>query len=92
MVVGVCYLELYDDSARSLKDKRRGLKGLKERLRCHFNISIVEVDYHDRWQRSRLAIITGGEADKVDQTLNYVINFIKSDRKFQILSYDFERR
>ncbi|HID31767.1 MAG TPA: DUF503 family protein, partial [bacterium (Candidatus Stahlbacteria)] len=56
------------------------------------NISVIEVDYHNRWQLSRLAIITGGEATKVDKTLNYVINFIKEDRKFQILNYDFERR
>ncbi|HID31942.1 MAG TPA: DUF503 family protein [bacterium (Candidatus Stahlbacteria)] len=32
MVVGICFLELYDDTAHSLKDKRRGLKSLKEIL------------------------------------------------------------
>ncbi|RKX71373.1 DUF503 domain-containing protein [candidate division WOR-3 bacterium] len=92
MVVGVCYLELYDDTARSLKDKRRQLKSLKERLKNNFNICVIEVDYQDLWQRSRLAVITGGDRGSVDRTLNHVINFVRKERNFTLLNYDFERR
>ena len=43
-VVGVLTLELRIDHARSLKDKRSVVKGLCERLRNKFNLSVAEID------------------------------------------------
>lgn len=92
MVVGVCYLEIYDQTSSSLKDKRRLLKSLKEKLKNRFNICVIEIDHQDLWQRSRLAVITGGDQPMVDRTLNYVVKYIKKIRKFQLLDFTIERR
>ena len=35
----------------SLKGKRHALKGLKERVRARYEVSVAEVDHHDLWQR-----------------------------------------
>lgn len=47
--------ELHLNGCRSLKDKRRVLKSLKDRLHQRFNVSVAETDHHDLWQRCELA-------------------------------------
>ena len=58
MNVGLCILEIHLSSAQSLKDKRRVLKGLKDRLRSRFNVSVAEIDHQDLWQRAAVAAVT----------------------------------
>lgn len=55
MVVGLVTWELHINGCQSLKDKRRILKSLKDRLHKRFNVSVAEVRFHDRWQRAELA-------------------------------------
>ncbi len=55
MIVGLKTWELHLNGCRSLKDKRRVLKSLKDRLHNRFNVSVAETDYHDSWQRAELA-------------------------------------
>ena len=55
MVVGVRSWELALAGCQSLKDKRRVVKSLKDRLHNRFNVSAAEVDYQDAWQRAALA-------------------------------------
>ena len=43
MVVGVLEFEVVIRESQSLKDKRRAVKGLKDRLRHRFPVSIAEV-------------------------------------------------
>ena len=53
-------VELLIPHSRSLKDKRRALQGIKERIRSKFNASVAEVAYQDKWQRAVLAICLVG--------------------------------
>ena len=63
MVVALLSLELHIAAARSLKDKRMVLRGVKDRLR-RFNVSVAELEHQDLWQRAGLGIVTiaGSEA------------------------------
>lgn len=54
--VAVALLELHLPAARSLKDKRRVVKGVIERALARWRVSIAEIDYHDLHQRSRIGI------------------------------------
>jgi len=47
-------VQLFLPYASSLKDKRQIIQSVVNRIRKRFNISIVEVDHHDLWQRSAL--------------------------------------
>lgn len=49
-------IELLIPHAQSLKDKRREVRGLKDRIRNKFNASVAEVGYQNKWQRAALAI------------------------------------
>lgn len=55
MVVGIATWELHLNGCSSLKDKRRVLKSLKDRLHSRFNVSVAETDHQDRWQRAELS-------------------------------------
>lgn len=79
MIVGVCTVELFIGSSRSLKDKRQVLQGLKERLRGKFNLSIAEVDGQDLWQKAVLGMAcVANESSHVDQVLEQALNVIRS--------------
>lgn len=54
--VGLLTLELRLEDAHSLKDKRRVVKGLKDRLRRRFNVSVAEVDDLELWNSAVLAV------------------------------------
>lgn len=56
MVVAVSVFELHFPTSRSLKGKRRVLKGLLERIQRRHRVSIAETDHHDLWQRAEIAI------------------------------------
>lgn len=56
MVVGISVFELHIPGARSLKQKRKVVKGLIDRIHHRFRVSIAETDFHDLHQRSELGI------------------------------------
>ncbi len=56
MVVLVTVFELHLPASRSLKDKRRVVKGLIERIHARYRVSIAETDLHDLHQRAEIAI------------------------------------
>ena len=55
LVLGHVELRLVVRESYSLKDKRRVIKSLKDRLHARFNVSVAEVDHQDSWQRAALA-------------------------------------
>jgi uncharacterized protein YlxP (DUF503 family) len=57
MMIGLLVIDLYGEQFQSLKDKRRLLSSLKERLRHKFNIAVVESDYQDLWQKAQLSVV-----------------------------------
>jgi uncharacterized protein YlxP (DUF503 family) len=56
MVVAVSIFELHIPAGRSLKEKRRVIKALTEKIHRRFRVSIAETDYHDLHQRAQFAI------------------------------------
>lgn len=54
MIVGIAVWEVHLNGCQSLKDKRRILRSVKDRLHQRFNVSVAETGHHDRWQRAEL--------------------------------------
>ena len=54
MVIAIVTWDLHLNGCQSLKDKRRILRSLKDRLRNAVNVSVAETAHHDRWQRAEL--------------------------------------
>lgn len=55
--VGLLTLELHLPEARSLKDKRHYVKGLRERLAHKFNVSVAETEDQELLTRATVAVV-----------------------------------
>jgi len=91
MNVGILQVALLVRSAHSLKEKRRVVKSLKERLRQAFNVSIAEVGSQDVWQSADLGVAAVGTDVKfVNQVLSQVMNHIEAERDVEVVDSQME--
>ena len=72
-------LELELPFASSLKEKRRILRSIKDRLRRK-NVSVVESDNHDVWQRATVelalaAVSRGAAEEKREEIRRALLNY-----------------
>jgi uncharacterized protein YlxP (DUF503 family) len=89
MLVGVLVVDLFLLEGGSLKAKRRVLNSLKAHLRQSFNIAISEVEYQDKWQRSRLGISTVSiESKHIDQTFSKIMEYLYRDARIEVLGQE----
>jgi len=61
MMIGLMEIDLFSEQFHSLKDKRRLVSSLKERLQNKFNIAVAESDYQELWQKAQLSIVSLGQ-------------------------------
>lgn len=88
MIVGVCRIELFLPESSSLKSKRFFLKSIKQRIHNKFNVSISEVDNHDKWQRISLGVsMISNERKFIDKTMNEILKFIEGDGRAEVLQH-----
>jgi uncharacterized protein YlxP (DUF503 family) len=86
MIVGVCTVELFLSDSRSLKDKRRVLLRLKDRLHGQFNLSVAEVDGQDLWQKAVLGLAcVSNEGRHANQVLDQALNLIRNDPAVELV-------
>lgn len=77
MVIGVSTWELSLPECRSLKDKRRVLKSLKERLQSRFRVSVAETGSHDVWTRAELtAAVVASDGRQAESILDTLDRFV----------------
>jgi hypothetical protein len=86
LVVGVIRWQLSIPGCRSLKEKRRVVKSLKERVRNRFNVSVAETDHQDVWTRAELTVaVVAGDRRQADSMLDRVDQFVESDGRALIV-------
>lgn len=85
MVIGLLSLRLRIPENQSLKGKRQVLLGLKTRIRQGFNVSVSEVEDHDKWQVATLAVAcVATDQAGADRCLSRVAEFAQRDREAQV--------
>ena len=88
MHIGILQIEIKLSDGNSLKDKRRVLKRLKDRIGNNFNASVVEIGHTDKWRRSMLGIaVISNNRKKLSAYLDNIMSFISTDRKVTVLDY-----
>jgi len=89
MVVGVLRFRLAIYEALSLKDKRRVVKSLKDRLAGRHNVSIAEVDDLDHWQAATLGVaLVANEGRFVQSALARIVDEVRAYPHASLLDYD----
>ena len=85
LFISLLTIELLVPWARSLKDKRSAVRGLKDRLRSRFNASVAEVDYQDKWQRAVLAVcVVGNDKRQLESDMGRVRQLCEQAQDLQI--------
>jgi len=91
MFVGILTIELHIPESGSLKGRRAVVKGMKDRIRSRFNVSVAEVDEAGLWQRATLGVAcVSNEKSHADQVLNKVVDLVRSNTSVELLDYAIE--
>ena len=90
MIVGISVFELHLPASRSLKDKRRVVKSLIERVHQRYRVSIAETDFHDLHQRAEIAmavVVAGGETE-MEKLMDEVRDIVEGDPEVYLTRWD----
>jgi uncharacterized protein len=87
VVVGVIVWELEVFGCHSLKDKRRVVKSLKDRLQARFKVSAAETNHQELWQRAELAAcVVAGEHHHAAEVLDSMDRLVSGDMRARVIS------
>jgi len=77
-VIGVLQFSLLIRGSRSLKEKRRVVRSVKDRYRARHNVSIAEVDDQEMINKATLAVaMAGSDRDYVAAALNKIVEQLR---------------
>ena len=80
-------LELKISFAHSLKDKRRHIKSLKDRISSKFNASVAEIDALDNWHRAIIGIcIISNDRSYLDKQCSLLETLVLEYTELELVS------
>ncbi len=91
MHVGILQLDLSIPEALTLKDKRRVILSLKDRIANAHNVSVAEVDRLDEYQRSIIGIaMVSNDKRYVEGGLSKIVDMVKMNPGTNLVDYQIE--
>jgi hypothetical protein len=91
MVVAVARFDLRIPGCRSLKEKRHVVKTLTAAIRRRFEVSVAEVDHHDLWQRTAIAVaVVGAEQYHLRRIVQQVQALVEGWVDVDVIDVDVE--
>jgi uncharacterized protein len=91
MVIGVLQLELSIGDAMSLKDKRRVVKSIKDRIAHGHNVSIAEVGALDLHRTAILGVaMVSNDTKYVQGALSKIVDFVQSVGSCDLTDYQID--
>ena len=89
--IGVLSVDLHIPHSQSLKEKRRVLKSIKDRIRSRHNVSVAEVGDLDKWQRALLAVsMVSNDKVRIDGELQGVLDLVCEVDGAEVLNHQVE--
>jgi len=91
MTIGVLQIELSIHDAMSLKDKRRVVKSIKDRIAHGRNVSIAEVGALDEHRRSILGLaMVSNDSRYVEGALSKLVDFVRAVPQVDLIDYQID--
>ena len=91
MHIGVCKIWLTIPDSHSLKQKRRVIKSITDRLKNRFNIAVAEVDALDAHQHAVIGVVSvSNDTKHLNRVLSYAVNFIEDTLLAELMDYEIE--
>ncbi len=79
MVIGILQFDLLIHGAESLKDKRRVVSSVKDRLHREHMVSVAEVGALESWTVARLGLAAvGSDGKRIGQVLDGIVAKLRS--------------
>ena len=79
MVVGLLRVEFLVPEGHSLKEKRKVVKSMVDRVKHKFNAAVAEIGANDKWRRIELGISTvGNDRRHIDSSLSNILEYLDS--------------
>ena len=89
--MGVLSLELVVYEALSLKDKRRAIKSIKERIKNRFNVSAAEIGHLESRQRATLGLaMISNDARFIHSSFDRIVDFVRHSQAVSLISFERE--
>ncbi len=80
MYVGVCRLTLGIPESHSLKEKRRRVRSIIERLRVRHKLSVAETGFQDTWQTAEIGIsVVSGDSTIARKLIDAAIDYVETE-------------
>ena len=87
MIVAVIEWELEIYGCQSLKEKRRVVRSLKDRLRNRLNVSVAETAHQDVWQRAELgAAVVSTSRRHADSVLEKADTIVRGEHRARVIA------
>lgn len=91
MITGIMKIEMLSRDTHSLKEKRRIVLSIKEKLKNRFNISIIESRCQDSWQKIEISVAMVSHSKPfVQKVFDQIDEFIFNNYPVEILKIDIE--
>ena len=89
LLVGLSRFELHLPHARSLKEKRKVVKSVVDRLHERYRVSVMESGFHDLHQRAEvtLALVTSGAAE-MEKRMDDMRGVVESEVELFLTRWD----
>lgn len=91
MVVGFGILKFRLYECRSLKEKRRIIKPVIEKIRKKFNASVAETGDHNSFKVSEIGVsVTGNDRRVINSTIDKIIQSVEYMEMTDLIDTEFE--
>ncbi len=88
-ILGLMHLDLHVPQANSLKDKRRVVKGFKDRLSSRFPVSVAEVQGQETHRRVLLAVaMVSNDRRLIESVLQKIWNMAATHRDMILVDHE----
>ena len=84
--IGLLEVEFLIPASQSLKEKRRVVRSIKDKLRQRHNVSVAEVDHQEKLGRCHLAVLTVSSSRRdAEGRLTAAEELISSNLEIQVI-------
>lgn len=91
MIIGTVVVEAFFYNSHSLKEKRSILKSITSKIKQRYNVSIIESDHQNLWQRTEWTIVSVGTSrTQVEKEIQKSLSIIENHSNLEVTRVHWE--
>ena len=91
LVIGVLQAQFEVSWSRSLKDKRRVVRGIKDRVRARYNVSVAECGDQEEWRTTTVGVVMAGSDTRfVASQMDMILDLLRAHPDAELVDSEVE--